>query len=76
MPCLLEGEMTLVGTFIRENARMARERCSAVCAALVQNVATLAALPSFEQQVPFPTDAMTHAAIYQHLQADLSKRCT
>ncbi len=51
----IEGDMTLVGAFITENARMAHERCAAVCAALVPNVAALAALPGFEQQVPVCT---------------------
>jgi len=60
-PCLVKGDMTLVGAFITENARMARERCAAVCAALVQNVAALAALPGFEQQVPVCT-------VPQHMQ--------
>ena len=54
--------MTLVGNFITENARMARERCSAVCAALVPTVAALAALPGFEQQVPVCTNVSAHAA--------------
>ena len=50
--CLFAGDMSLVSAFIRENANMARERCSAVCAALVQNVPALAVLPHFAQQVP------------------------
>ena len=53
--CLIEGDMTLVGAFITENARMAHERCAAVCTSLVQNVAALAVLPGFEQQVPVCT---------------------
>ena len=52
--CLVAGDMTLVSAFIECNANMARERCSAVCAALVQTVTALAALPDFAQQVPCP----------------------
>ena len=49
---LLAGDMALVSNFIAENANMARDRCSAICAALMLSVPALTALPDFTQQVP------------------------